>query len=170
MFQWNCSRRKACACRAVCGRALSCNRTNPRKSLPLRQDNLRSHRLYRKRITLRTSQSAVFSIGTAKATAISALTTLQGSTYNCMRHFHHTKHKKPMIGCNKTGARTVLANVIYFLDDLSNFKTQIQRNSKKQDYKTWTIFLFLQTMWKRIYNMYNFSNTVSCRTSFYCVF
>ena len=43
MSQWNCSRRKAFVCRAVCGRALSCNRKIPNESLPLRQDNLRSH-------------------------------------------------------------------------------------------------------------------------------
>ena len=29
---------------------------------------------------------------------------------------HHTEHQKPMIGCNKTGTRTVCANVPYFLD------------------------------------------------------
>ena len=44
MSQWNCSLSKACVCRAVCGCALSCNRTIARESLPLRQDNLRSHR------------------------------------------------------------------------------------------------------------------------------
>ena len=44
MCQWNCSRSKACAFRAVSGRTLSCNRTIPRESLPLRQNNLRSHR------------------------------------------------------------------------------------------------------------------------------
>ena len=44
LSQWNCSRSKACVCRAVCGRALSCNRTIPRESLPLRQNNPRSHR------------------------------------------------------------------------------------------------------------------------------
>ena len=44
LSQWNCSRSKACVCRTVYGRALSCNRTIPRESLPLRQDNLRSHR------------------------------------------------------------------------------------------------------------------------------
>ena len=42
--EWNYSRSKTCVCRAVCGHALSCNRTIPRKSLPLRQDNLTSHR------------------------------------------------------------------------------------------------------------------------------
>ena len=44
MCQWNCSRSKACVCRAVCEHTLSCNKTIPRESLPLRQDNLRSHR------------------------------------------------------------------------------------------------------------------------------
>ena len=44
MSQWNCSCSKACVCRAVCGRALSCNRIIPRENLLLRQDNLRSHR------------------------------------------------------------------------------------------------------------------------------
>ena len=39
----------------------------------------------RKRITPRTSQSAGFSIGTAMATAISALNTRQSPTHNCMR-------------------------------------------------------------------------------------
>ena len=43
MSQWNCSGSNACVCRAVCGRALSCNKIIPRESLPLRQDNLRSH-------------------------------------------------------------------------------------------------------------------------------
>ena len=44
MCQWNSSRSKACVCLEVCGRALSCNRTIPCESLPLQQDNLRSHR------------------------------------------------------------------------------------------------------------------------------
>ena len=44
MSQWNCSLSKAWVCRAICGRALSCNRTIPRAILPLRQDNLRYHR------------------------------------------------------------------------------------------------------------------------------
>ena len=44
MSQWNCSSSQACVCRAVCGRALPCNRNIPRESLPNRQDNLRSHR------------------------------------------------------------------------------------------------------------------------------
>ena len=42
--QWNCSLSKACTCRAVCGRALSCSRRIPRESLPLREDNLSYHR------------------------------------------------------------------------------------------------------------------------------
>ena len=29
---------------------------------------------------------------------------------------HHTEHQKPMIGCNKTDARTLCTNVLYFLD------------------------------------------------------
>ena len=37
MSQWNCSCSKACVCRAVCRRALSCNRTIPRESLPLQR-------------------------------------------------------------------------------------------------------------------------------------
>ena len=39
---------------------------------------------------------------------------------------HHTEHQKPMIGCNKTGVRTVCANVLYFLDVLriSGYVTQ----------------------------------------------
>ena len=40
MSQWNCSRSKACVCRVVCGRPLSCKRAIPYESLPLRQDNL----------------------------------------------------------------------------------------------------------------------------------
>ena len=44
MSHLNCSFRKACVYRAVCGCALSCNRTIPRDSLPLRPDNLTSHR------------------------------------------------------------------------------------------------------------------------------
>ena len=44
LFQWNYSRSKACVWRTVCGHALSSNRTIPRESLPLGQDNLRSHR------------------------------------------------------------------------------------------------------------------------------
>ena len=42
--QWNCSRSKACVCRTVCRRAVSCNRTIPRESFPLQQHNLRSYR------------------------------------------------------------------------------------------------------------------------------
>ena len=38
MFQWNCSRSKACVCQAARGCALSCNRTITRKSSPLWQD------------------------------------------------------------------------------------------------------------------------------------
>ena len=38
-----CSRSKACVCLAACERALSCNRTIPRETLPLLQDNLKSH-------------------------------------------------------------------------------------------------------------------------------
>ena len=37
MSQWNCSRSKACVCQAVCGRALSINRTIPRERLTLRR-------------------------------------------------------------------------------------------------------------------------------------
>ena len=88
MSQWNCSCSRVCVCQAVCGRALSCNKTIPRKSLPLQQDNLLA---CRKQITPCTSQSAGFSIATAMATAISALTTRQGPTYNCMRQFQ-TSH------------------------------------------------------------------------------
>ena len=44
LSQWNCSCSKACVFQTVCGRVLSCNRTTPRESLPLRQDNLRFHR------------------------------------------------------------------------------------------------------------------------------
>ena len=29
---------------------------------------------------------------------------------------HHTEHQKPMIGCNKTGVRTICENVLYSLD------------------------------------------------------
>ena len=85
MSQWNCSRSKACVCQAVLRCALLCNRTIPRESLSLLQDNLRSHRPAKKLTTPRTSQSAEFSIDTALATAISALTTWQGLTYNWMR-------------------------------------------------------------------------------------
>ena len=45
MSQWSCSRSKACICRAVCEPALSCNWKILHESLPLRQDNLRSHGL-----------------------------------------------------------------------------------------------------------------------------
>ena len=37
MSRWKCSSSKAWVCRAVCGRALLCNRTISRESLPLRQ-------------------------------------------------------------------------------------------------------------------------------------
>ena len=64
--QWNCSGSKACVCRAVYGRALLCNNNSTRE----RADLIGC----RKRIS-RISQSAGFSISTAMATAISALTT-----------------------------------------------------------------------------------------------
>ena len=76
MSQWNCSRSKACVYRTVCGDALSCIRTIPRVSLPLRQENLRSHR---------PEKTNNISHLTVMATAISAFTTWQGPTYNCMR-------------------------------------------------------------------------------------
>ena len=62
MFQWNYSRSKACVCRAVCGLALPCNRTISHESLPLRLDNLKSHRPAENELTPRSSQSAGFSI------------------------------------------------------------------------------------------------------------
>ena len=43
MSQWNCSHSKECVCQAVCRCVWSCNRKISRKSLPLQQDNLRSH-------------------------------------------------------------------------------------------------------------------------------
>ena len=44
MCQWNYSHCKACVFWAMCGCAFSCNRTITRECLPLRQDNLKSHR------------------------------------------------------------------------------------------------------------------------------
>ena len=38
MSQCNCLRSKACVCRAVCGRTLSCNRTIPRKEYVARMN------------------------------------------------------------------------------------------------------------------------------------
>ena len=56
---WNCSCRKACVCWAVCGRTLSCNRTIPRESLPLRQDNLKSNRPAENEYTLHLTVSGI---------------------------------------------------------------------------------------------------------------
>ena len=39
---------------------------------------------------------------------------------------HHTEHQKLMIGYNKTGARTVCANVLYYLDDPRIFNVNIK--------------------------------------------
>ena len=75
----------------------------------------------RKRIKPGTSQSAGFSIGKAVATALSALTTWQDPirrTTAWGNFQHHTEHQKPIVGWNKIGARTVCANVLYFLDVL----------------------------------------------------
>ena len=61
--QWNCSHNKACVCRAVCGRALSCIRTIPRESLS---------KIFHLQKTNNISQLTGFSIGTAMARAFSA--------------------------------------------------------------------------------------------------
>ena len=102
MSQWNFSRSKACVCRAVCGRALSCNRTIPRESLPLRQDNLRSHRpaeneqLAPKVGGILNRHSHDYSyLYTYHVTRSDVQ--LHGATFQ-----HHTEHQKSMIGCNKT--------------------------------------------------------------------
>ena len=72
--------------------------------------NLRSHQPAG--IKQHTSQSAGFSIGTAMATAISALTTDKVWRKSAWDNFQHdTEYQKPMIGCNKAGAWTVYANV-----------------------------------------------------------
>ena len=118
MSQWNCSRSKACVCRAVCGRALSCNRTISRESLPLRQDNLRTHRPAENELhfaprSRRDSQSAQ----PCPQLSLNLLRDKIQRTPSWGNFQHHTEHQKLIIGCNKTGARTVCANVLYFLDE-----------------------------------------------------
>ena len=107
MSQWNCS----CVCRAVCGRAI------PRESLSLQQDNLRSHRLAEKNNTSRLTVGGILNLHN------------HGHSYLCTYHMtrcdvqlheatfqRHTEHKKPMIGCNKTGARTFFTFSMAFVD------------------------------------------------------
>ena len=114
--QWSCSRSKVCVCRAVCGRALSDNWTIPHESLPLLQDNLKSYRPARKRITRHLTVGGILNRYS------------HGHNYLCTYHvtrsdvqLHEaivniTQHEKPMIGYNKTGVQTVCANVLYFQD------------------------------------------------------
>ena len=45
---------------------------------------------------------------------------------------HHTEHYKPMIGCNKTGARTVCTNFLYFLDGLRTYILTLTNHENKQ--------------------------------------
>ena len=102
---------KAC----VCGRALSCNRTIPRESLPLRQDNLRSHRPAKNEQHLAPHSQPESHSYLCTYEVTRSDVQLHGVTFR-----HHTERQKPMIGCKKTGARTVCTNVLYFLDGLRN--------------------------------------------------
>ena len=122
MSRRNCSRCKACVCRAVCRCAVSCNRTIPRESLPFRQDNLRSHRLQK---TNNTSHLTVGGILNRHRPGHSYLCTYHVTRSDPQLHeqlFNITQHQKPMISCNKTDARIVCTNVLYFLNGLSKKK------------------------------------------------
>ena len=107
-------------CWAVCGRALPCNRTIPRESLPLRQDNLSSHRPAKK-----TNNTLHLTVGG------SLNRQSRGHCYLCTYHvtrsdvqlYEETFQQKPIIVCNKTGTRTVFANVLYFPDGLPRNKS-----------------------------------------------
>ena len=116
MSQWNCSRSKAYVCRAVCGRALSGCITIPRGSLPLRLDNLTSHRPAENEYT---SHLTVCGILNRHSHGHSYLCTYQVTRSDIQlldAISNITEDQKPMIGCNKTGARTVCAYIVYFLD------------------------------------------------------
>ena len=115
---------KACACWVVCGRALSCNRKIARESLPLLQDNVRSHRMQK---TNNTSHLIVGGILNRHLPRDKVRRTTS------WRNFHRTEHQKPMIGCNRTGAWTVCANVLYFLVGL-------RKNSIFWKYRSRNIF------------------------------
>ena len=94
MSQWNCSHRKACVCRAVCGRALLCNRTIPRESLPLWKDNVRSFIGLQK--TNNTSHLTVGGIFYRHRHDHSYLCTYHVSRFDLQLHEatfqHHTEH------------------------------------------------------------------------------
>ena len=110
---------KACVCRAVCGRAFSCNRTIPRESFPLRQDNQDLIGLQK---TNNTSHLTVGGILNRHRHDHNYLCTCHVTRSDVQLHEatfqHHTEHQKLMIGCNKTGARIVCADVLYFLNVL----------------------------------------------------
>ena len=122
MSQWNCSRSKACVCRTVFEHALSCNRTIPRESLSLRQDNLKSHRPveneqhlapHSRRDSQLVQPSPQLSLHLPRDKV--RRTTAWGNFK------YHTEHQKPMIGYNKTGARTVCAKGLHFLNGPRGF-------------------------------------------------
>ena len=119
MSQWNCSCSKSCVCRGVCRHALSCNRTIPSESLPLQQDNLRFHRPAENKWCL-TSHSRWDSQSAQPSPQLSLhLPSDKVRRTTAWGNFqYHTEHQKPMIDCNKTGAWTLCANILYFLDGL----------------------------------------------------
>ena len=110
----NCSHSKACVCRAVCGRAFLWNRTIPRESLSLRQDNLRSHR------PAENEHLAPHPRRDFQSVQLSSLTTWQGPTYNCMRQLFNITLNTRSQWSAVTGARTICANVLYSVDGLRN--------------------------------------------------
>ena len=127
MSQWNCSRSKTCVCRAVCG-DVHCRATeqfHARACLfsKISQDVISLQK------TNDTSHLTVSGILNRHNHGHSYL-----CTYNATRSDvqlneatfqHHSEHQKPMIGCNKTGARTVGANILYFLYGLRRFDLQV---------------------------------------------
>ena len=117
MSQWNCSRSKACLCRAVCGYALSCNRTIPRESLmALRQDNLRSHRPAENLAphSRRDSQSA--QPWPQLSLHLPCDKVRRTTAWGNFSTSHWTPETNDRLQQNRC------ANILYFLDDLRIFK------------------------------------------------
>ena len=102
MSQWNCSRSKACVSQTVCGRALKCNRTLTRESLPLRQENLSSHRPAENEEHLALTVGGILN---RHSHGHSYLCTYHVTRFDVQLHEatfqYHTEHQNPTIGCKQ---------------------------------------------------------------------
>ena len=103
MSRWNCSSSKAFVCRAICGRATE--QFHPKISTACEN-----------RITPRTSLCGILN---RHSHDHSYLWTYHVTRSDVQLHgaiFKITLNTRNLMGCNKTGAWTVYATVLYFLD------------------------------------------------------